>query len=193
MRQGSPQRLAHGSPENPEISPRPHAASGSDHPLHILLLNRDAFLLTYVWHLTAFFERVCPARLRIWECRSYGDIALTLDMAAISESVRVADWVVFCQATPATLPSHVRRWVESWHTREHNSKAWVGYFVLNNDDLSLEDNTEAYLRKMAQSINRDFVAVCDYLLRTRGDFEAGTMAHKPGMVPDCKDSLCRNG
>jgi hypothetical protein len=118
MRTACPKRIEHRLPGIPESGPGLPVASHGSQPLRIVLLNREAFVLTYVWQLTVFFERVCPTGLPVWGCWSYADIARSSEIAAASEAVRVANWVVFCQATPAALPSHVRRWAESWSSQE---------------------------------------------------------------------------
>ena len=60
---------------NVESGPGLRAAPKGDQPLRIAMVYREAFLLTYVWHLTAFFERVCPTGLLVWEYWSYADLA----------------------------------------------------------------------------------------------------------------------
>jgi len=127
------------------------------------MVNREAFVLTYVWHLTAFFERVCPTGLPVWEYWSYSDISQPAGMAAAIEAVRVANWVVFCQETPAALPSHVQRWAESWPSQVREAKALVGFFSITEDDAGPEGEAQAYLRKLTRKANRGFVPVRDCL------------------------------
>jgi len=55
----------------------------------------------FVDHLTALFEHVWPTELLEWAFWSYADLDQPSEMTAASEAVRVANWVVFCQATPA--------------------------------------------------------------------------------------------
>jgi hypothetical protein len=138
-------------------------ASQGNQPLRIVMVNREAFVLTYVWHLTTLFERVSPAARHEWAFWSYADLDQPSEMSAASEAVRVASWVVFCQATPTALPSHVQRWTESWLSQEHEAPAVVGFFALTGDDANSEGKAQARLRKLARDANRAFVAVRDYL------------------------------
>jgi hypothetical protein len=61
-------------PEIPGATHGLHQASEGTQKVRIVMVNREAFLLTYVWHLTTFFGRVCPVGLPAWECWSYGEI-----------------------------------------------------------------------------------------------------------------------
>jgi len=64
MRAVRPKRMEQRLPEIPEPSPGLHAASEGKQPLRVVMVNNETFVLTYVWHLTAFFERVYPTGLR---------------------------------------------------------------------------------------------------------------------------------
>jgi hypothetical protein len=152
---------------NVESGPGLRAAPKGDQPLRIAMVYREAFLLTYVWHLTAFFERVCPTGLLVWEYWSYADLAQSTRMAVATKAIRVLDWVVFCQATPEALPSHVQRWAESWPSPEREAQPLVGFFSLTGDDLGSEGKAQAWVRKMARKANRGFVAVRDCLSGAR--------------------------
>ncbi len=173
MRAVRPRRMEHGLPETPEPGPGLPAASLGNQPLRIVVVNREAFLLTYVWHLTAFFERVWPTGLPVWEYWSYADIAQPSGMAAASEAIRVANWIVFCQATPAALPSHVQRWAENWPSQEREAQTVVGFFSLTGDEAGAESKAQACLRKLARKANWGFVAVRDCLWGARDSVSKG--------------------
>ena len=163
MRAVCPKRMEHRLPEIPEPGPGLHAPSQSNQPLRIVMVNNEAFVLTYVWHLTVFFERVCPTGLPVWEYWSYADIAQPSGMAAASEAIRMANWIMFCQATPAALPSHVQRWAESWPSWEHEAQTLVGFLSLTGDEAGAESRAQGCLRKLARKANCGFVAVRDCL------------------------------
>ncbi len=156
-------------PEIPEGSPGLHPASEASQPVRIMMVNREAFVLTYVWHLTAFFGRVCPVGLPVWECWSYADIARPSGMAAASEAVRAANWVVFCQATQAALPLHIRRWAGSWPFPRREAELLVGFFSLIGDDSGSEGKAQAFLRNLARKAHWGFVAIRDCLWGARPD------------------------
>jgi hypothetical protein len=152
------------------IKPRPglSAASQGNRPLRIVMVNREAFVLTYAWHLTRLFERVCHTGLLEWAFWSYADLDQPSELTAASKAVRVANWVVFCQATPSALPSHIQRWAESWLSQERETTAGVGFFTLSGDDTNSEGKAQARLRKLARDANRAFVGVRDYLWGRNG-------------------------
>jgi hypothetical protein len=156
-----PKKVEHRPPDNPEFGRAMRRASQGNQPLRVVMVYREAFGLTYVWHLTSFFERVCSTRLPAWEFWSYADIAQPPGAAAASDAVRVANWVVFCQATSSALPPHVQRWVESWPSQEREPQALVGFFSLTGNDSGSEGKAPACLRKLARKANRGFVAVQD--------------------------------
>ncbi len=141
---------------------RPAATRGAP-PLRIVVVNREAILLTFVWQLTAFFQRVSPTRLPAWLCWSYADLARTSRVAAATRAVRTADWVVFCQATSKPLPTHVRRWADSWPHRRSAPGPAIGFFSLTTTGFDAEVKTQAYLRDLARSVGRCFIAVRDFL------------------------------
>ena len=116
---------------------RPAATRGAP-PLRIVVVNREAILLTFVWQLTAFFQRVSPTRLPAWLCWSYADLARTSRVAAATRAVRTADWVVFCQATSKPLPTHVRRWADSWPHRRSAPGPAIGFFSLTTTGFDAE-------------------------------------------------------
>lgn len=124
---------------------------------------REALLLTYVWHLTAFFRQLCPSRRPVWEYWSYNDLDTPSVTTAAGEAVREADWVMFCQATPASLPPHVRHWAERWSAPGRETRAFVGFLSLTGDDSGSEEEARACLRKLARKANRRFVVVRDFL------------------------------
>jgi len=162
-REARPKTIEHPLPDVPKPSPALHVVSQGYQPLRIVMVNREAFVLTYVWHLTTLFERICPAALHEWAFWSYADLDRTSQTSAASEAVRFANWVVFCQATPAGFPSHVQRWAESWLSQKREAPEVVGFFALAGDDANSEGQAQARLRKLARDANRAFVAVRDYL------------------------------
>lgn len=163
MRAVNSKRMEHWMAGIPQSGLGLPAVSEGDQQLRIVMVTQETFLLTYVWHLTAFFGRVCPKGLLAWKCWSYTDIAEPLEMTAASEAVRLADWVVFCQATPTALPTHVKHWTQSWPAEKPGRDALVGFFSIVGDDSSAEGKAQVYLRTFARNANRTFVAVRDYL------------------------------
>jgi len=154
--------IGHPLPDIPKSCPGLHAASQGNQPLRIVMVNREAFVLTYVWHLTELFEQECPTGPLEWAFWSYADLDHPSQTSAASEAVRLANWVVFCQATPSALSSHIQRWAKSWLSQEREAPAVVGFFALTGEANS-EGKAQARLRKLARDANRAFVAVRDYL------------------------------
>ena len=143
--------------------PGPDPSSHARQPLRVVMVYREALLLTYVWQITAFFQRVCPTLLPVWEYWSYADIARPPELAAVSEAVRTAKWVTFCQATADALPPHVHCWVESWPNLDHEAPASVAFFSITEVEPGSEGKAQAYLRKMTRKAHRGFVSVRDLL------------------------------
>jgi hypothetical protein len=157
----------------------PAMASPDTRALRVVLVNREVFVATYVWHLTAFFERVCPRSRIEWACWSCTDLEVPSKMAAASEGVRVANWVIFCQATPSALPAHVQRWAESWPSQEREAKALIGFFSLTGDDEGSEGEAQAFLDQTARKADRGFVAVRDCLWGVKSSaLSYGTTLHR---------------
>ncbi len=168
MRMVHSKRMEQRLPGIPTSSLELLAAQKGDQSVRILIVDHEAFLLTYVWHLTTFFERVCPSEQPKWKYWSYAGIAQPLGMATASQAVGTANWVVFCQSTPTALPSYVQRGSESWLSQEREPRASVGFFDLTGDEPGDESKAQVFLRKLARKENRVFVAVRDCLWGDRG-------------------------
>jgi hypothetical protein len=156
-------RMEDQPPVPPESGVGLNGNSSGTQPLRIVMVWREALLLTYVWHLSAFFAQVCPSRRPDWKYWSYNDLLESPGTSAAAEAVRGADWVMFCQATPAALPPHVRHWAEGWSAPERETRPFVGFLSLTGDDLGSEDEALGCLRKLARKADWRFVAVRDFL------------------------------
>ena len=140
------------------------------------MVYREAFVMTYAWHLTTFFERARPTGHPEWAFWSYDDIAQPSGMAAASEAVREMEWVVFCQATSEALPSHVQRWAEGWPSPESEAQAFVGFFCVACDGSDSEGKAQECLRKLAYKTSRGFVTIRDGVWADRSSVPRG-IAH----------------
>jgi hypothetical protein len=158
-----PTRIGDRPPDPPESGVGLHGGSSGTQPLRIVMVWREALLLTYVWHLSAFFAQLCPSGRPDWKYWSYNDLLESSGTSAAAEAVRWADWVMFCQATPASLPPHVRHWAEGWSAPERETRAFVGFLSLTGSDSGFEDEALVCLRKLARKADRRFVAVRDFL------------------------------
>jgi hypothetical protein len=126
-----------------------------------VMVHADAFVLTYVWHLTFFFEQLHPKTIPEWASWSHARIKQPSGRAEASRAVRRADWVVFCQATPAALPSHVQRWAQRWLCKEAGVQTTLGLFTLTEDVGGPEGISEAFLRRLAHRAQTAFVNLRD--------------------------------
>ncbi len=109
------------------------ATPGTKHILRIVMVGNDCRLLPYVWRLTGFFLRRFPTAEYCWTHWSFADLENPITGAVAAGAGAVADWVVFCQATSAPLPPHVKSWLERCLAGQGESKATLGLLSLSKE------------------------------------------------------------
>lgn len=149
-------------------------------PLRIVMVGGDNMVLSYLWRLVPYFDRLFPMALHDWTYWSFADLEKPITATVASGVVAVADWVVFCQLTLAPLPPHVQSWIERCLERQSESKTTLGLLTLSKD-RSGANPIQTYLQEEASRTGTKFIDVQDCL-----DGLASVPGEKPPQSPIVK-------